>query len=183
MISSTIEDMKEERNAAADLITSHAFEVLRSETHAALGLSSREICERMATDCDIFIGILGNCYGSAIESEDRSITEMEFDTAKSVDPKKILIYLKEEADCDENDDKQKAFRRKVEEFETGYFRHKKYKSTDELVGYITQDLAAWIAERVLSGKTLRMEVELLKIELEYKDRALRVLKERSGLSV
>lgn len=181
MISSTISDMKNERDAIDNLISSYNFNVLRSETMGAIGVSPREICERMAIACDLYIGVFGSRYGSVIEDDNISVTEMEYDIAKSLDPTKILVYLKEDNRDRDADARQVAFREKVTDFSTGYFRHRKYDLVEELVEQVKKDMASWITERVKRTKDLELAVRILTIDVEAFKEKMEVLSEARGI--
>lgn len=78
MISSTVKDLKEERECLRRELEELGFEVLMSEKMGSESTSSKEVCLRMVAECDLYILIIGRIYGTVIENENISITEMEF---------------------------------------------------------------------------------------------------------
>jgi hypothetical protein len=83
-ISSTIVDLKEEREAVEEVMKLFHINSFRSECFMASPHSPKELCLTKASECDIFIGIYKNRYGQ-IPTEDnpssKSIPEMEYDVA------------------------------------------------------------------------------------------------------
>lgn len=63
MISSTVEDLGPERDAAQAAIESVGYCPVRSETEPARGISPEELCRLLAIECDAYVGILGFRYG------------------------------------------------------------------------------------------------------------------------
>jgi len=106
--------MDEERDAADEVIRRFHFEPLRSETYSAIGLSSEQICLKMAEECDIFLGIYGYRNGTVPSDLKVSVTDMEYLKAKGVDPGEILIYVKNIERGTRVDARQRQFRRQVE---------------------------------------------------------------------
>lgn len=149
MISSTIDDLKPERRIIEEIATNMGFTVLRSETLSAPGKSSLEVCEKMAKECDLYVGILGARYGAEFDEIGTSVVEFEYNVAKDDDKSKVMIYIK---DVPERDQKQQEFIKRVEDFTQGIFRHPYFKSVEELGEYFKRDLDTWITERVRRKK-------------------------------
>src|SRR5438105_3909008 len=104
-ISSTIQDMRPERDAVTEVMNTLKQEISRSEFFVASERSSKEICIQEAGSSDIFIGIYKNCYGS-IPTDDNpnnySVPEMEYNVARE-NNKRILIFISsEEKDRDQH---------------------------------------------------------------------------------
>lgn len=91
-ISSTYEDLKEERKEAIEYIdrigNSVAMEKFFASDH-----KSKETCLRKLQECDAAVLILGFKYGSMDEVERISITEIEYTTAKTLGLP-VLAFLK-----------------------------------------------------------------------------------------
>jgi hypothetical protein len=79
-LSSTIEDLKEEREAAVRVLRKYAVvkDSYRSSEQATV-----ETCERDVRECHVYIGIIGQRYGWVPDGEDKpgakSITEIEYE--------------------------------------------------------------------------------------------------------
>lgn len=96
-ISSTVEDLMEERAAAKDVIQRHA---IVSDSYRATDTGTVTTCTQDAGDADIYVGIIGHRYGWVPEgdhsSDAKSITELEYDACASPgkEPVPRLIFLK-----------------------------------------------------------------------------------------
>lgn len=92
-ISSTYEDLKEEREEAIKYIDrigrSVAMEKFFASNH-----QSKDVCLKNLQECDAVILILGFKYGSVDKEEGISFTEIEYNTAKSLGLP-IFVFLKQ----------------------------------------------------------------------------------------
>jgi hypothetical protein len=86
MISSTIEDLSAEREAADHAIRHFQFERFRSETMTSIPRSPREVCEAMARTCDVQVLLIGARYGWIIPELAISVTERECQFSRARDP-------------------------------------------------------------------------------------------------
>ena len=82
-ISSTYLDNKERRKVVQDAITMakmvwHGMEIFTACTHPTV-----EECRRFAGEADVLVGIIAWRYGWEPDSEDKSITEIEYGAAKA----------------------------------------------------------------------------------------------------
>lgn len=161
-ISSTVEDLKPERQVIDEAIKELRFEPIRSETRPTQAASPREVVETMARECDIYIGILGARYGWIIPGEGISVTEFEFRTARERE-KPILIYVK---DVPEREPEQDDFVKKVEDFETGFFRRDYFSDVEQLKAWLKEDLQYLLAQvfRAANHQTYEWPEEQADIE-------------------
>ena len=90
----------------------------------------------MVGEADILVGIYGFRYGYIPRGEHISVTEMEFQAARSLG-KEILVYVKA---MDSREPAMGDFLRRVEEFERGLFRRPPFKTTEELAVGVKTDL-------------------------------------------
>jgi len=150
MISSTVEDLAQERSAVDTAIRDFRFERFRSESMGSLSRSPEQVCDEMAMECDLFILIIGEKYGWIIPHLDISVTELEFDVARKDNPGKILVY---EKSLNSNARELPADRllKKATDFTTGYFRAAPFENTTELVKRVKDDIAIWISSQIRSG--------------------------------
>src|SRR4051794_34681491 len=81
MISSTIEDLKPERDAVDRAIRHFRFQRFRSELVGSLARSSREVCDELAKECDLYVLIVGRRYGWIVPDLNISVTEREYNVA------------------------------------------------------------------------------------------------------
>jgi hypothetical protein len=158
MVSSTILDLEQERNAIRGVLESLGFEALMSETQGSHGIPPKELCLRLARECDIYVLIIGQRYGTIIEGEAISVTEMEFNEAKhqrQIRGLEILGYVK---NVEDRCEREQQFLQTVEEFRTGIFRGS-FITTDELVARFKLDLG-----RNMIVKKMRLnEVDIYKL--------------------
>jgi hypothetical protein len=119
MISSTVEDLQHEREAAERAISSLRLAGLRAETIVSLSHAPIKVCELLAKRCDIFVLILGERYGYVIQPENISVVEFEFRNARAQNAGKILVYVKDGVVRDERLEK---FCEQVTDIKAGYFK-------------------------------------------------------------
>lgn len=140
MISSTVEDLEQERDAADRAIRRLGLTRYRAETIGSLPHTPREVCAALARQCDIFILITGERYGYIIE-EGISVVEFEFQIAQSQNPEKILVYVKDRVN---REARLKEFLGRLQDFDHGYFRSL-FITPEELYEKIQPDIVRWIA--------------------------------------
>ncbi len=146
-ISSTRDDLREYRQAVRmkiDVLDGWKWEGM--ERFGARPQRTPEFCRRKVGECDVFVGILGLCYGSCPKGCAVSYTEMEYDAAgecgkdrlmflsgKDFAPPQQLKLSAEEAT------KQRAFRERAKE-ECVY---ELFSNPDELGGQVVTALVNW----------------------------------------
>ncbi|MEE0862889.1 MAG: DUF4062 domain-containing protein [Lachnospiraceae bacterium] len=122
-ISSTYEDLKEERQALVGVALENNFIPVGMEQFHAAPTSQWNVITKMIDECDFYLLIIGGRYGSIDEETGVSYTEKEYDYAKN---KKlpVLVLIKDTSNITESKmdtgadkyDKMKrldAFREKV----------------------------------------------------------------------
>lgn len=145
MISSTVEDLLNEREAISEIFQGNPFFELvgaKPFLDSSSAKSSFLQTTKLAKECDLYILILGKRFGWELDNG-RSATEIEFDTAIKQDPTKILVFLKKESDIEE---KQKKFINKVSEYYSGYWRVE-FEKTDQLKEYVKESVLSWLKDR------------------------------------
>jgi hypothetical protein len=81
-LSSTGEDLHQYRDAAFTAIQRlPEIHCERMEDWGANESQPLDLCKRKLLECDLYVGIIGHCYGSIPPSSDRSFTEWEYDLA------------------------------------------------------------------------------------------------------
>jgi len=148
MISSTVEDLAEERAAVERVIRDFHFERFRSESMGSFARSAREVCEQAARDCDVFVLLLGPRYGWVIPDLDISVVEREYDVARYHNPAKILVYV---VTGDDPEPRQREFIARVTDFTSGYFRARPITDRTMLRQRVREDLSNWISERIVAA--------------------------------
>ena len=81
-ISSTYEDLKEERQAAMQVALENDLIPVGMEQFHAAPIDQWSLIKKMIDDCDFYLLIIGGCYGSMDGGEQISFTEKEYNYAK-----------------------------------------------------------------------------------------------------
>jgi hypothetical protein len=102
----------------------------------------------MAEQCDIFVLIIGERYGYRIESIGMSVVEFEYGVARNENPKKILVYVKEDVD---REPELIPFLERVEHFQKGLFRTL-FTTPDDLRDKVQADIARWLVSHVKQNR-------------------------------
>lgn len=119
-VSSTYEDLKEERMAVTCLLLKMGFIPVGMEQFPASNMSQMEYIKMMMDSCDYYLLILAGKYGS-VDVDGKGFTEKEYDYAIANGIPVISILIKdvgklESAKCEDTDAKRellKKFRDKV----------------------------------------------------------------------
>lgn len=143
-VSSTEEDLKEERKVARDAILNlyTSKELLFKPVMFEYEIGSHPSSPKQTSlehvrGSDIFVGIFGERYGSFLPNEGVSITEREYMEAKKFG-KYILVYVKEIEEI-KREEKLRDFLKKIGDVEKGY-TFSKFKNRYELKEKIINDL-------------------------------------------
>ncbi|HET6979098.1 MAG TPA: DUF4062 domain-containing protein [Pyrinomonadaceae bacterium] len=141
MIGSTVTDLKLERDAAEGAILALDLSRFRAEKLGSVAIAPRELCERMAKQCDILVLMIGERYGHVIQPEGISVVEFEYNVARSDDPGKILAYVKEGVKRD--DKRLEDFLARVLDFNDGSVTHS-FATPEKLSEQIPKDIVRWL---------------------------------------
>lgn len=155
-ISGVQKELKEERRAVKDFVSNDVllrdhFDVFLFEDHPAKGKSSENAYLDEVRGCDIYIGILGNRYGS-VEEGKISPTEAEFREAQKKH-KVILIYIKGENGV-KDQQREEGTRKLIAEIkdpQKGY----SYRRFNDIVGLkslVYESLIAFLREKGIVGR-------------------------------
>ena len=144
MISSTVKDLAQEREAADRAIRTLNLEGFRAETIGSRPYTPKRLCAVWAEQCNVFILIIGERYGHIIKSKGRSVVEFEYDVAHKHDPGKILVYVK---DGVTREPKLQQFLNRLEDFEEGYVTSS-FTNADDLRKKIECDVSELLATQV-----------------------------------
>ena len=197
-VSSTYEDLKDERQAAVEAILSARHIPAGMELFAAGDKSQMEVIKRWIDESDVFLLILGGRYGSIEPTSGKSYIQLEYEYAQERRKPFFAVvvdedYLKKEkvkehgADVLETDNPQqlKAFRAEVltkivrlwrNPLEIKLAIHETladFSRRDELIGWIPGDQA------VNSGAVAEEIARLAKENATLRDRLLKTEGERT----
>ena len=94
-LSSTGRDLKDYRDAAYDAIQKlEEFKCVRMEDFRGPAVPAQDFDAQKVADCDLFVMILGHLHGSCPDGNEKSYTELEYETAVSLNPKKpVFLFL------------------------------------------------------------------------------------------
>jgi hypothetical protein len=120
MLSSVSRGLADVRDSIDPVLKILKYGVIRFETVTkALSVPPRSTCVAMVEDCDIYLLILGEEYGDPMPGTGRAPTEEEWTVARSLG-KPTVVFKK--AGMNPGPE-QVAFIKKVEDYETGVWRH------------------------------------------------------------
>jgi hypothetical protein len=144
-VSSTIKGMEDVRSRLRKVIENElGYEAILSEYEGSKPITPKRQCQRWAKECDIFIALIGNKYGWIIPEKNISVSEYEFNEALKDNPEKILVFVADGS----KETRQKAFVDRVLSFEEGYYRRNPFKTVDELVLGIKEDIGNLFKSRL-----------------------------------
>ena len=143
-VSSVVDGLEAHRGAVVELANrlnvtdGYNFNAIRAEKELpASRYNPMEVCFAGIDQSKICVSILGERYGFIHPKADLSISEMEFDYAKE-NGKDVLAFILDGP----MEDRQKAFKKKVDNIIDGNFR-KTVTSLDGLIYECSEALRAW----------------------------------------
>ena len=95
-LSSTAGYLNECRKAAHDAIEKLGHHCVWMEGLPASGESPEAYCAKQVGECDLFVGLLGETYGSSPEGKEISFTELEFDVAQRLGIECLMFLTSDE---------------------------------------------------------------------------------------
>jgi formylglycine-generating enzyme required for sulfatase activity/predicted Ser/Thr protein kinase len=139
-ISSTYVDLKEEREAAAQAIRRLGHQPVYMEDYVASPRQPIDKCMQDVKECAAYVGIFAWKYGFIPEGYDKSITHLEYETARKAGLPCLVFLLEENAawpvnyvSTGEERDKIDRLRNKLKSEHTVSF----FKNADELSGKVS----------------------------------------------
>lgn len=115
-VSSTLEDLREERSAVMQCLLEMGCIPVGMEYFPSSNMSQMEYIETMMDDCDYYILILAGRYGT-VDSDGVSFTEREYDYAvKKKIPVLSFVLRNPEKLTDEKRDQTEELRKKLQDF-------------------------------------------------------------------
>src|SRR5438105_7515790 len=112
-ISSTFQDLKEERKAAIEAVFKRGHIPIALENFSPQNEEDLQVIKSAMRDCQVYIAILGHRYGSLVPGQDYSFTEFEYDLAQEYRLKTLTFILA--------DDVIEERRKKVDESEKRHY--------------------------------------------------------------
>jgi len=164
MLSSTVEDLIEDRAAAEGVIRSfNMFEAIGAKpiVNATVSSSSIATTVEMARRCSLYVLLLGRRYGYVASGTQKSATEREFDAAVRADPTKVLVLRR---GFNNYEPEQEAFINRVRDYLRGYWVSD-YVSIIELQQLLTASIESWVERRMLLGGQLDIYDQFVRLAL------------------
>ena len=155
-LSSTAKDLAEYREAAYKAIEGlDDWHCVRMEDFGARDAMADEFCQEKVAECDVFVGIVGHCYGSSPEGSEKSYTEQEYDAAIATDKPRLMFLAPEDfrlpvtlIEKDERRAKQRAFRDRVNAERI----RDTFASPEDLAGRVRQAIYNFVQEEATAEK-------------------------------
>lgn len=148
MLSSVRRGLADVRDSAAPVIKILKYDCIRFEDVTGLPVPPRAVCVQMVEACDMYLLILGEQYGDPMPGTGSAPTEEEWTVARNLG--KPTVVFKKSGITPEA--RQNEFIRKVEDYETGVWRH----SFDDIPDLLRQlEGALTDASATLQPVTLR----------------------------
>src|SRR5947209_263174 len=99
-LSSTSKDLSRYRDAVYKAIVGlDGFHCVRMEDFGARHIPADEFCRQKIANCDLFVCLVGLCYGSSVPGSDESYTVLEYHTAGALSiPRLIFVSADEDED-------------------------------------------------------------------------------------
>lgn len=162
-ISSTMEDLQNERRAVARRLQAMNVEPVNAETILPTGGTSWEVIEDEIKDCHLFVLILGSSYGWVPDSgygagQNKSVTHLEWDLARRLG-KPVYAYLKHLSQAEHPDPQRDAFRNEVSGWSNGVFRAE-FNWADDLADKVWETLTDMWTKSVLKDLVREQDMRL-----------------------
>ena len=119
---------------------------------------SQDFCHEKVAECDLFVGLIGLCYGSTPDSSDVSYTVQEYDAAVETQKPRLMFISTEEAypgvyrQSDDIWQKQREFA-----LESSRALRDSFENPDELAAKVTKAIRNWEQETSLITKPTYFE--------------------------
>lgn len=174
-ISSTMDDLQEERMAVADAINENRFwEAVYAESFTARTESPREVCLEEVRRSHVYIGIFKDRYGyipSNDNPQECSVVVLEYNEARN---NQLPIFIFVDKNGSKRESRLIEFLRNITDFDKGHWR-KEYSTTDELVLFTLEAIERKITKEYVKIVNTRRKTKIREI---YKLPYFKRLKER-----
>ena len=154
-ISSTYEDLQEERQALVGVALDNGFIPVGMEQFHGAPADQWTVITKFIDDCDFYLLVIGGRYGSIDESVDKSYTEKEYDYAKHKGIPILVLIKNPQSITDDKKDKGDANHDKYELMKRLDAFTKRVKDDDNTVAFF-DNLEGLKYE---AGQSLRNSIE------------------------
>jgi hypothetical protein len=152
-VSSTFADLKSHRERVRHALRRRRHEDVAMELYGAEDKRPLEKCLEDVKRCDLYVGIFAFRYGYVPPGQDRSITELEYQTAVDARKSRLLFLLAEDATWPvnlmemEKYQEQKSLRERVKQDRLVVY----FSSEDQLYAEVTDALVRWEQEQGIAA--------------------------------
>lgn len=179
-LSSTYEDLKDERFAVMESLQTIKCFVAGMEYFSAVDMNQFEYIKKVIDDCDYYLLVLGGRYGTVPKGEEKSYTEKEYDYAVAKN-KPIIALLHQDISnlpsgkCEQPEIQKKryaAFRDKLSQGRlVNYWRDISELRAKALSGVVAAienfpDVPGWVRGDSVASEDILRDVEELRKENE-----------------
>jgi len=148
-ISSTYQDLKEERNYLKEKLENDLkYNVYLFESGGSKEIAREGILKEVEIS-NIFICLIANKYGNEINGGKISATEDEYNHAKK-NGKQIFVYVKD-IRGQEREEKLKAWLKRIGHYEKGHL-YQEFNTKEQLIEHVKNDAAVLFAKLVRQEK-------------------------------
>ena len=162
-ISSTMDDLREERTAVADAISKNIFlEAVYAESFTARSESPREVCLEKVRRSNIYVGIFKDRYGYVPSNNNPkacSVVVLEYDEAKK---NQLPLFIFIDKNDSTREGKLKEFLDEITDFDRGHWR-KEYSNTEELVQFVLDAINRDITKSYVETLNAKRKTEMREI--------------------
>lgn len=137
MLSSVRRGLADVRDSVAPVLTILKYQVVRFETVTKTPVPARAACVAMVEESDMYLLLLGEEYGDPMPGTDLAPTEEEWRVARNLG-RPIVVFKRLGIDPGPQ---QAAFINRVEDYETGVWRHS-FSEAGDLISQIEAALAS-----------------------------------------
>lgn len=177
-LSSTYEDLKDERFAVMESLQTIKCFVAGMEYFSAVDINQFEYIKKVIDDCDYYLLVLGGRYGTVPNDEEKSYTEKEYNYAVSKN-KPIIALLHQDISslpsgrCEQSEIQKKrytAFRNKLSQGRlVNYWRDISELQAKALSGVVAAienfpDVPGWVRGDSIASEDILRDVEELRKE-------------------
>jgi hypothetical protein len=154
-VSSTMEDLQNERWAVVQRLETLGFEAVHAETMSPTGKTSWDMIEQRMKECHVFLLILGESYGFEPPAgygaaEEKSVTHLEFDCAKKLGLP-VLPFLKRLSYKTRKDARRDALWSEVSDWDSGQSRQE-FNLANDLADGVAKAIVGLLTDNMLAQR-------------------------------
>ncbi len=154
-ISSTSKDLVEHRKAVVSAIMGlDGFAPIAMDDFGARDMTAAEIDDAKVRECEVFVGLVGHCYGSSPANGAASYTEQEYELAKALGRPRLMFVATDEFALPVRLVEPATKQRRQKAFRTRVLKERVVAEFDdpaELAGLVGRALANWRVDQITAA--------------------------------